>query len=124
MNRDPMQFKIGEGRIDLAFERAVIGMNTDDSKTIKISADQALGVYLRQLLQVLDHNRIPLDLNLEAGQRLQIDLGNGQTVIVKVTEVSDSSVTIDGKHPLAGKDLTLDIQLVDVVSGKEERNEK
>lgn len=124
MNRDPMQFKIGEGRIDLAFERAVIGMNTGDSKTIKISADQALGVYLRQLLQVLDHNRIPLDLNLETGQRLQVDLANGQTVIVKVTEVSDSSVTIDGKHPLAGKDLTLDIQLVDVVSGKEEPNEK
>jgi FKBP-type peptidyl-prolyl cis-trans isomerase 2 len=124
MDRDPMQFKIGEGRINLAFEQAIVGMNTGDSKTIKISADQALGVYLKQLLQVLDRRRIPPNLNLEAGQRLQVNLSDGQTVVVKVTEVSDSSVTIDSKHPLAGKDLTLDIQLVDIVSDKEEPNEK
>ncbi len=124
MDRDPMQFKLGEGRINLAFEQAIVGMNTGDSKTIKISADQALGVYLKQLLQVLDRRRIPPNLNLEAGQRLQVNLSDGQTVVVKVTEVSDSSVTIDSKHPLAGKDLTLDIQLVDIVSDKEEPNEK
>jgi peptidylprolyl isomerase len=63
-------------------------------------------------------------LNLEAGQRLQVSLADGQTVVVRVAEVSDSRVTIDGKHPLAGKDLTLDIQLVDIVSEKEEPNEK
>lgn len=115
MNRDPMQFKIGEGRIDLAFEGAVVGMNTGDSKTIKISADQALGVYLKQLLQMLDRNRMPPDLNLEAGQRLQVNIAHGQMVEVQVTEVADLTVTLDGNHPLAGRDLTVDIQLVAIV---------
>ena len=110
-----MQFTIGEGRINRAFEQAVVGMNTGDSRTTGIFADQALGVHLEQLAQVPDRNRIPPDLNLEVGQRLQVNLADGQTVMVRVTEVSDSSVTIDANHPLAGRDLTLDIQLVEIV---------
>ena len=90
-------------------------MYTGDSKTTRIRADQALGVHFEQLVQVLDRNRIPPDLNLEVGQRLQVNLADGKTVMVSVTEVSDSTVTIDANHPLAGRDLTLDIQLVEIV---------
>jgi peptidylprolyl isomerase len=114
MNRCPMQFKIGEDRIIPAFEQAIIGMKPGDSKTMRISA-QAFGPYHEQLVQVVDRRQIHSGWKLELGQRSKVNIANGQTVEVRVTELNDLTVTIDGNHPLAGRDLTVDIQLVDIV---------
>lgn len=114
MNRDPVQFTIGEDRIIPAFEQAIVGMKPGDSKTTRISA-QAFGPYHEQLVQVVDRKQIHSGWKLEVGQRLKVNIANGQTVEVRVTEVTGLTVTLDGNHPLAGRDLTVDIELVAIL---------
>ncbi len=115
VDHDPLQFTIGEGQIIPGFEQAVVGMNPGESKTIKVTADDAYGLHHEEMVLVVDRNQLPADLNPEVGQQLQSRQPDGQTIVVTVTDVSESSVTLDANHPLAGKDLTFEIQLVEIV---------
>lgn len=115
VDRDPLQFTIGEGQIIPSFEQAVLGMNPGESKTIKIPTDEAYGTHREEMVMVVDRNQLPADLNPEVGQQLQSRQPGGRTIVVTVTDVSESSVTVDANHPLAGKDLNFDIQLIEIV---------
>jgi len=115
INRDPLQFTIGEGQIIPGFEQAVVGMNPGESKTTKVPADKAYGSHHKEKVLVVDRNQLPVDLKPEVGQKLQIRRTDGQIIIVTVTAVSESSVTLDANHPLAGKDLAFDIHLIELV---------
>ena len=114
LNGDPVQFTIGDNRIIPAFEQAVVGMALGDSKTTRISA-QAFGPYHEQLVQVVDRKQIHSGWKLLVGQRLKVNIADGQTVEVRITEITDSTVTLDGNHLLAGEDLTVDIQLMAIL---------
>jgi FKBP-type peptidyl-prolyl cis-trans isomerase 2 len=111
---EPLQFKIGEGKVIPGFEQAIAGMNTDDSKTTKIPAKNAYGPHLKEMVQSIDRTHFPEHIKPQIGQQLQIPQDDGKDILVKVAKVSESSVTLDAKHPLAGKDLTFDIQLVGI----------
>ncbi len=115
INRDPLQFTIGEGQIIPGFEQAIVGMNPGESKTTKVQADKAYGQHLKEMVVVVDRNQFPVDLKPEVGQRLQTRQADGRAIVVTVTDVSESSVTLDANHPLAGEDLTFDIQLLEIV---------
>ncbi|MBI3015984.1 MAG: peptidylprolyl isomerase [Candidatus Tectomicrobia bacterium] len=115
MDRDPLQFTIGEEQIIPAFERAVVGMNPGESKTIMIPSGEAYGPHQEEMVLVVERDQFPPDLKPEVGQQLQMRRGDEHTIVVRVTEVSESDVTLDANHPLAGKDLTFDLQLVDIV---------
>jgi FKBP-type peptidyl-prolyl cis-trans isomerase 2 len=112
--RDPLQFSIGEGLVIPGFEQAVVGMTPGESKRTTIPADEAYGPYRPELVMVVDKERIPTDVSVEVGQMLQISQSNGQAIPVVVTEVSDSQITLDANHPLAGQELIFDIQLVQI----------
>jgi peptidylprolyl isomerase len=111
---DPLEFTIGEGMIIPGFEQAVVGMVPGDSKTELIPMDQAYGPYREDMVVVVDRNQMPTDMDPEIGQQLQIQQPTGQAIPVVVTNVSDAEVTLDANHPLAGEDLTFDIQLVEI----------
>ncbi len=113
-NRGPLQFTIGKGNV-IPFERAVVGMNPGESKTIHVPLDRAYGPHRKELVMVVDRKQFPADLNPRVGQRLQLHQADGRTIGVTVTDVSGASVSLDANHPLAGKDLTFVIQLVDIV---------
>jgi peptidylprolyl isomerase len=113
-NGDPLEFTIGEGMIIPGFEQAVVGMVPGDSKTELIPMDQAYGPYREDMVVVVDRNQMPADMDPEIGQQLQIQQPTGQAIPVVVTNVSDAEVTLDANHPLAGEDLTFDIQLVEI----------
>jgi len=115
IERDPLQFTIGQGQVIPGFEKAVVGMNAGESKTTKAPADKAYGPYRKEMLLVVDRNQLPGDLKPTVGQQLQSRQADGRTIRVAVTDVSESSVTLDANHPLAGKDLTFDIQLIEIV---------
>ncbi len=115
-NRDPLQFTIGEGEIIPGFEQAVVGMNPGESKTEKIPVEQAYGPHRSEMVLEVDRNQMPPELQLEAGQQLQIQPAPGQMMPVVVTYVSDEKVTLDANHPLAGEDLVFDIQLVEIAA--------
>lgn len=112
---EPLQFTIGEDQVITDIEQAVVGMTTGESKTIEIMADNAYGPYHDELAFVLDRDRLPENLQPEVGQDLLIREENDPALRVAVTDVSESSVTLDANHPLAGKDLIIDIYLVEIV---------
>lgn len=114
-DHEPLQFTIGEGQILPGFEQAVVGMNPGELKTIEVIADQAFGPHLDEMVVVIDRSRLPADFESKVGEQVQFRQGDGQIATVLVTDVSESSITIDANHPLAGKDLTFDIQFIEVV---------
>jgi len=113
-DRDPLQFTIGEGQIIPGFEQAVIGMNPGESKTVDVPSEKAYGPHREELVMEVDRAKFPEHIKPEVGQQLQIPQAQGQAIIVTVTNISESSVTLDANHPLAGKDLTFDIELVEI----------
>jgi peptidylprolyl isomerase len=113
-SREPLEFMIGGGQVIPDFEDAVVGMNPGDSKTIEIPAEKAYGPRHEDLVIAVDREQFPPDINPELGDQLQISQPDGRASVVTVTDINDSSVTLDANHPLAGEDLTFDIQLVEV----------
>lgn len=114
-NHEPLQFTIGEGQILPGFEQAVVGMNLGESKTIEVPADQAFGPHLDEMVVAIDRARLPEEFNPKIGEQVQFRQEDGQIATVLVTNVSALSITIDANHPLAGKDLTFDIQFIEAV---------
>jgi FKBP-type peptidyl-prolyl cis-trans isomerase 2 len=112
--REPLEFTIGSGRIIPGFENAVIGMKEGDSTTVNISTEDAYGEYNEKLVQVIERTTLPEDLEPEVGQRLEAVRGDGTRLAVQVMEVNDTNVTLDANHPLAGKELIFDIELVKI----------
>ncbi|HEY9675592.1 MAG TPA: peptidylprolyl isomerase [Waterburya sp.] len=115
VNREPLEFILDSGQVIPGFDSAVMGMAPGESKTEKIPMDQAYGPYRVEMVIEVNKQQLPPDLDPEVGQQLQIQQTNGQIIPVYVTEVNDSTVTLDANHPLAGQDLTFDIQLVEIV---------
>lgn len=114
VGREPVRFTIGRDNILADVEEAVIGMNTGQSKTVNIPAESAYGPYREDLQQTMDRSMIPAGMTPQPGQKLKIIQKDGQEVMVTITDFSESSVTLDANHPLAGQDLTFDIELIEI----------
>ncbi len=114
-SRGPVQLTIGEGRAIPAFEKAIVGMEPGDCKTFKVPAEEAYGVHHEELVQTVSRTVLPADLEPEVGQRLRATRLDGRAISVVVTDISEQSITIDANHPLAGKDLIFDVELMTIV---------
>jgi peptidylprolyl isomerase len=110
----PLEFKIAGGQVIPGFEDAVIGMQVGETKTSRIMPDKAYGSHLEEMVVVFERDQLPKDFHPSVGQLLQFRRDDGQVIEVTVTGVSDTSVTFDGNHPLAGKDLIFEIQLLEI----------
>ena len=115
---EPLSFTIGENRVIPGFEEAVTGMEPGDSKTTEVDPEQAYGEHRDDMVMEMERDQIPDDVDPEVGQQLQLRLENGQTVPVLITALGEESVTIDANHPLAGRKLLFEIELVDVSEGE------
>lgn len=113
--REPLQFQLGGGQIIPGFEEAVMGLSPGDSVTKTIPADQAYGPHREEMVLIVDKSSFPENINPTPGQQLEVRQSDNHTVDVVVTEVTDESVTLDANHPLAGQDLTFEIELVEIV---------
>jgi FKBP-type peptidyl-prolyl cis-trans isomerase 2 len=115
--RDPLEFKLGGGQVIPGFEQAVVGMSPGETKTATVPATDAYGERRDDMSTDISRDRLPDGLEPEVGQQLQAQNEQGQAIPVTITDVSDDAVTLDANHPLAGKDLTFDIELVEVSGG-------
>jgi peptidylprolyl isomerase len=113
--RDPLEFTLGSGQVIPGFDAGVDGMQVGESKTVEIPNDQAYGPHYAEMVATVGRDQLPEGMNPEIGDQLQVQQPNGQPVMVVVTASDDASITIDGNHPLAGKDLIFDIELVEIV---------
>lgn len=112
--RDPLEFTLGEGKLISGFEQAVKGMNPGDTKTVQITADDAYGQRRDELVMEVDRSDLPPDLDPKVGDKLEMSR-SGQSMVVSVTGSTDDAITLDANHPLAGEDLTFDLELVEIV---------
>lgn len=112
--RDPLQFTLGEGAVLNEFEMAVAGMSPGDKKTFTIKSGEAYGEYDEGLVMEFDRGQLPPSITPEVGLHLQFEQDDGQAGMVKIIRVTDTRISVDANHPLAGKDLTFDIQLLEV----------
>lgn len=115
IGRDPLEFTLGAGRVIAGFENAVYGMKKGQTKTITIPAEDAYGPYRNDLVLVMKREELPAGLpEPEVGVQTVITFPDGRGRSVRITDVTETTVTFDANHRLAGKDLTFEIKLVDV----------
>ena len=108
----PLEFKIGAGTVVPGFENAVSGMEEGQTITEKIPCDQAYGERRADLQMEVRRSDVPDNIELTVGRFLQLQTPNGQAMRVQVAVMDEESVTLDANHPLAGKDLTFEIELL------------
>jgi len=112
--REPIEFEIGSGRVIAGVDKGVIGMKPGEKKEVTVPPQEGYGEYEQKLLIDVPMDKMPEDIKPEVGMRLQIVNDMGQPLPVLVTEVNDESVKLDANHPLAGKDLVFNIELVEI----------
>ena len=112
--RDPLAFVVGSGQIIPGLDVAIPGMKVGDKKIVKIGADDAYGQANPEMRQAVPREGIAAEIPLEVGIQLQMQTPDGQAMPVTVVDVDEATVTLDANHPLAGKDLQFDIELVKI----------
>lgn len=110
----PIELTIGEGNSLPAFERALIGMAPGDTKTVSLPAKEAHGPHSPDLVRKVDRSQIPRAGELKVGTRISATLFGGYRAYMRIVDISDEIVTVDLNHPLAGKDLTYEISMVEL----------
>ena len=110
----PIEFVLGEGQVLPGIEAAAVGMSVGQSKTVQVAAEHAYGLRRDDLVQSVPKSCLPENLPLKVGQRMRIGEAGGETLIATIIEVASEEVTLDGNHPLAGQDLTLEIEMVQI----------
>ena len=115
--RDPLEFELGTGQVIAGFDNGVTGMTIGEKKTIEIPFLEAYGPRNESMIIEMPKERFPSDMQIAIGMPLMMSDGQGQNLQVAVTEIQELTVTLDANHPLAGKDLIFDLELVEIVGG-------
>lgn len=110
----PLDLTIGEGEIIPGFEEALEGMDEGEKKNITVEPENAYGEYNERGVVQVPRENLPEDIEPEKGMMLQLNTPEDQVVYVTVTEIDEENVTLDANHPLAGKTLNFDIELLQV----------
>ena len=113
-DREPLEFTVGAGQMIEGFDSAVDGMNVGDSKTVTIPADKAYGPKSEEAMIKVPKTQLPEGMAAEIGMQLEATQEDGRKQVLVVAEVMEDEVILDANHPLAGKDLIFDIELVEV----------
>lgn len=112
--REPLEFTMGQGMIIPGFEKALIDMSVSETKTVNIPSAEAYGERREDLVQEVPKNQLPEELKPEVGMPLMSQTPDGQEMRLTITEVKETTILVDANHPLAGKDLTFELELVEI----------
>ena len=112
--RDPLEFVVGSGQIIKGLDAAIPGMAVGDTADVNVACAEAYGEVNPDARQAVPREQIPAEIPLEVGTQLQMQTPQGQVVPVKVAEVTETEVTLDANHPLAGQDLNFAIEVVGI----------
>lgn len=112
--REPLEFTVGEGQVIKGFDDALLDMEPGQKKTVNIPVDQAYGQRNDDMMMEYPKTEFPAEMKPEVGMQLHMSDNNGNVFPVVIAEVLDDSVLLDANHPLAGEDLTFEIELVSI----------
>ena len=111
---EPLEFTIGQNMVIPGFENGVIGMKVGESRKVAITADQAYGPYNSELVAAVPRSQVPPQLDVSVGMVLQVRSTEGELARAIVRDVFENEIILDLNHPLAGQDLTFEIELVEI----------
>ena len=112
--REPLEFTLEAGQIIPGFEKAVVGMEEGEEKTVEIPPEEAYGEHHDDAIVELERAELPPEIDPQVGMQLQLQGQDGRAFPAHVTEVKEDIVKLDANHPLAGEKLTFEIELVEV----------
>jgi len=115
-DRDPLEFKVGEGQIIPGFEQGVVGMEEGETRDIEVAPESAYGPRREELVMEVPVGEFPDHITPEVGMQLQIKQQDGTPFGVVITDVADEAVTLDANHPLAGQTLYFQVELVEIAN--------
>lgn len=112
--REPLEVKLGEGRLIPGFEKGLVDMKVNDKKTITIPKDEAYGEVQKELFQKIPNENLPQEIKPEVGMGLVSKNPDGSERQLRVADVKEDFIVVDANHPLAGQDLTFDLELLEI----------
>jgi len=112
---EPLKFTMGQGQLIPGFEDGIIDMKVNEKKTINISKEKAYGEIREELVQEVPKSQLPENIKPEVGMGLTSQTQDGQEINLIVKDVKDESIVVDGNHPLAGKDLTFELEVLEIM---------
>ena len=115
LERNPLEFKLGEGKTIRGIEDNVVGMHVGESKEAMVKPDEGYGHFRNELVHIIDRKNFPAESELAVGQQFNAAGFGRDNLVVTIVDISGSEITIDANHPLAGKNLVLEVQLVEIV---------
>ena len=113
--KQPLEFTLGEGQVIKGLEAEVAGMAPGDRNTVTIPPELAYGAHRPEAIQRLDRSKVPAGIDVEVGTQLQARTSDGGLLPITIVELDETSVKVDANHPLAGKDLIFEVELVEIV---------
>ncbi|MFD2518648.1 FKBP-type peptidyl-prolyl cis-trans isomerase [Salinimicrobium flavum] len=114
LEREPIEFTLGQGQLIPGFEKGLLDMKVNEKKTIEIPSEEAYGAPREELIQEVEKNQLPEEIKPEPGMGLVSKSPDGREMNLVVTEVKEETIVVDGNHPLAGKDLIFDLEVVEI----------
>ena len=112
--KEPIEFTLGKGQLIPGFEKGLIDMKVNEKKTITIPKEEAYGDPREDLVQEVEKSQLPEDIKPEVGMGLVSKTPDGREMNLMVAEVKEDTIVVDGNHPLAGKDLVFDLEVVEI----------
>ncbi|HWS55294.1 MAG TPA: peptidylprolyl isomerase [Pyrinomonadaceae bacterium] len=109
---EPLEFTVGAGEVIPGFDEAVRGLEVGETRSVEIEPDDAYGPHRDGLVARIERERAQFPAEPQVGMNLILPLADGNQLEVVVTEVTDTHVTVDGNHPLAGQKLFFDVELM------------
>ena len=122
--REPLSFRLGQKQILPKLESEIIGMSVGEKKTVAVDANDAYGPHQKQAIQKIPRTEIPDGVDLTVGNNLQATGHDGEIVPLRVLAANEETVTLDANHPLAGHNLTFEIELLEIVKEGGEPGQK
>lgn len=120
----PLTFIVGQGEVIPGFEEAVVDMYQGEEKTVVVPPAKAYGEPRQELIETVDRADLPADLQLAEGAQLEVTREDDSKLLLMVRELGPDTVTLDANHPLAGRDLTFHIKLLEVRKAPAQAGEK
>ena len=111
---EPIEFTLGQGQLIPGFEKGLIDMQLNEKKTVNIPKEEAYGEPREELVQEVEKSQLPEDIKPEVGMGLVSKAPDGREMNLVVKDVKEDTIVVDGNHPLAGKDLVFDLEVVEI----------
>ncbi|GAA4955910.1 peptidylprolyl isomerase [Algibacter agarivorans] len=114
LEREPLEVTLGQGMLIPGFEKGIMTMELNEKKTINIPVAEAYGDVQQELLYEVKKEQLPQDMAPEVGMGLASKGEDGREVQFRIAEVKEDHIVVDANHPLAGHDLTFDLELIEI----------